>query len=48
MVLVEREQEFVPARVIGMKKRILQSYLAFFLSYARDCDVGCLGEVNRS
>ena len=30
MVLGEREQDVVPARVIGMKKRILQSYLHFF------------------
>ena len=44
MVLGEREQEVVLARVIGMEMRILQSDLGVSLFYARDCDVGDLGE----
>ena len=48
MVLGEREQEVISARLIGLKIWILQSYLDYFLSYACDCDVGCLGERNLS
>ena len=48
MVLGEREQEVVLARVIGMEMRILQSDLGVSRFYARDCDVGDLGERNLS
>ena len=48
MALREGEQEAVPARVIGMGMRNLQSDFGVSLLHTRDCDVGCLGERNLS
>ena len=48
MVLGEGVQEVVQAWLIGIEMRILINNPDFFIFYACDYDVGCLGEGNRS